>query len=418
MPRPDAVEQLQDASFALTTMSDSEVLEGISAALELWKGHDGYAARAAHDLAAETGQSEDMLRFGLERMLDAHSPDALARWLTDSRVEAARQVATEHPEGEAPSIPLLRGPGIIAQVLAGNVAGLGLPATLEALLARSTVLLKSASGDPVTPHLFKESLDRAAPALGKAVAVRAWLGGDEKIEEDVFEQVDYVVASGGEEMEQSLSRRLKTPHRIHGPRITIGVAGMAWLQAPESWWESMAREIVLWDQLGCLSPRVLFVAGDPKRFAWRLADALVYWQNRWPARPLAPPEASSVHGFRSLYQMADGNQAGCIDPEDTSWTVVWDADPTLDHGPPHRVVRVTRRIGIRAMKPLLTAHRGQVQGMGTDHLASHELSWRRIAEWGGIPWVASLTAIQDPPAGWRADGRSGLVDLLVQGTLG
>jgi hypothetical protein len=116
--------------------------------------------------------------------------------------------------------------------------------------------------------------------------------------------------------------------------------------------------------------------------------------------------------------MADGNQAGCIDPEDTSWTVVWDSDPSLDHGPPHRVVRVTRRIGIRAMKPLLTQHRGQVQGMGTDHLASHELSWRRIAEWGGIPWVASLTAIQDPPAGWRADGRSGLVDLLVQGALG
>lgn len=190
---------------------------------------------------------------------------------------------------------------------------------------------------------------------------------------------------------------------------------MAWLQAPDAWWDHTAREIVLWDQMGCLSPRILFVAGDPKRFAGRLADALVYWENRWPARPLAPAEASAVHGFRSLYQMADGNDAGCVDPEDTSWTVVWDSDPTLDHGPPHRVVRVTRRIGIRAMKPLLSRHRGRIQGMGTDHLASHELSWRRIAEWGGIPWVASLTGIQDPPAGWLADGFSGLVDLLVQG---
>ncbi len=413
----DALEQLRDASFARRTMSDTDVLEGISAVLELWRGSDGYAVRAAHELAAETGQSEDMLRSGLDRMLNAHSPDGLLQWVTDSRVEAARRIATEHPEGEAPSIPLLRGPKVMAQVLAGNVAGLALPATLEALLARSTVLLKSASGDPIIPRLFKESLAHAAPALGKAVAVRAWQGGDEKVEGAVFEQVDYVVASGGREMERSLSRRLKMPHRIHGPRITIGVVGMAWHQAPGAWWENMAREIVLWDQLGCLSPRILFVAGDPKRFAWRLADALVYWQNRWPARPLASAEASAVHGFRSLYQMADGNEAGCIDPEDTSWTVVWDSDPTLDSGPPHRVVRVTRRIGIRAMKPLLTEHHGEIQGMGTDHLASHELNWRRLAEWGGIPWVASLTAIQDPPAGWRADGRSGLVDLLVQGAM-
>jgi hypothetical protein len=396
-------------------MGDAEVLDGLASALALWSGPDGYAARAAHDLAEHNGQSADMLRFGLERLLSAHSRDALAAWLADSRVEAARAVAARRADGQAPSLALLRGPNVIAQILAGNVAGLGIAAAVEGLLARSAVLLKPASGDPVTSRLFKEALDRAAPQLGKAIVVRSWSGGDARVEDEVFNRVDFVVASGGEEMAVALHERLRTPHLIYGPRVSIGVIGMGWHSAPESWWEEVVREIVLWDQQGCLSPRILFVAGDQKRFARRLAEAMKHWETVWPARPRAAAESAAVHGFRSPYQMAGGTDAGCIEPGNTAWTVVWDSDPTLHAGPPLRVVRVTRRIGMRVLKPLLSMNRGRVQGMGTAFLASHDLAWRRVAESGEVPRTAPLTSIQEPPAGWRADGRSGLAELLAHG---
>jgi len=45
-----------------------------------------------------------------------------------------------------------------------------------------------------------------------------------------------------------------------------------------------------------------------------------------------------------------------------------------------------------------------------------DVEWRRTLEHGGVGWVAPLTSIQDPPAGWRADGRSGLAELLAHGT--
>ena len=409
------IDQLRDAAFTLATMGDAGVLDGLASALALWRGSDGYAARAAHDLGQHNGQSADMLRFGLERFLNAHSRDALAAWLADSRVEAARRAAARRPDGQAPSLALLRGPRVIAQILAGNVAGLGIAAAVEGLLARSAVLLKAASGDPVTPRLFKESLDRAAPKLGQAIVVRTWSGGDARVEDEVFSRVDFVVASGGEEMMAALHDRLKTPHLIYGPRVSIGVVGMGWHSAPESWWEEVVREIVLWDQQGCLSPRILFVAGDQKRFARRLAEAMKHWETVWPARPRGAAESSAVHGFRSPYQMAGGTDAGCIEPGNTAWTVVWDPDPTLDAGPPLRVVRVTPRIGIRAMNSLLSKNRGRVQGMGTAFLASHGLGWRRVAESGEVPWTSPLTSIQEPPAGWRADGRSGLTELLLHG---
>jgi len=412
---PETIDQLRDAAFALATMGDAEVLDGLAAALALWRGPDGYAARAAHDLAEYTGQSADMLRFGLERMLNAHSRDALAAWLADARVEAARATAAHRSDGQAPSLALLRGPSVIAQILAGNVAGLGIVAALEGLLARSAVLLKPAAGDPVTASLFKAAMDRAAPQLGKAIMVRPWTGGDAKVEDEVFNRVDFVVASGGEEMAVALHDRLTTPHLIYGPRVSIGVVGMGWHSAPDSWWEDAVREIVLWDQQGCLSPRILFVAGDQKRFARHLAEVMKHWETVWPARPREAAESSAVHGFRSPYQMAGGNDAGCIEPGNTAWTVVWDPDPTLHAGPPLRVVRVTRRIGMRAMKALLSKNRGRVQGMGTAFLASHGLSWRRVAESGEVPRTAPITSIQEPPAGWRADGRSGLAKLLAHG---
>jgi hypothetical protein len=406
--------RLRDAAGVLRGLTDTQVVAELGSALELWRGDDGFAARSARALSVLKGSSAAMVRFGLGRLLDAHSPTALRQWLSEARVEAARRMAARHPRGESPDLDRLHGPPVVAQILAGNIAGLSLTAAMEALMARSAVLLKPASGDPVTAPLFKDTLDRVAPRLGRAVAVEQWEGGDEEVESRVLAAVDFVVATGGEEMVSSLRGRLVKPARIHGPRFSIGVVGMGWMNAPISWWDAVAREIVLWDQQGCLSPRLLFVAGSPRRFARRLAEAMQRWEERWPAKPWEPAEASAIHGFRAPYEMADGSSAGSLDPGGPAWTVVWDQDPTLDVGPPARAVRVTSRLKVRDLGDLLAQHAERVQGMGTAFLSPRSVGWKRIAGWSDIPWVTALTSIQDPPAGWRADGRSGLSELLSQ----
>jgi hypothetical protein len=428
----------------LRSGTDAAVIGGLAAALDLWRGDGGMGRHAARDLARAGSGSEAMIAFGLERMLRSHDAGALHHWLAEARVEAARALAAVHPGGEAPGADALSGPPVIAQVLAGNVAGLALPAVMEGLLARSAVVLKQASGDPVTPPLIKEALDRAAPELGQAVRVEWWRGGEaageeglrgreteeprgreveprgrqvgdahgREAEDRLLSSVDYVVATGGDAMMAALAGRVAVPHVFYGPRFSIGVVGMEWMNAPAAWWEAVAREIVLWEQRGCLSPRILFVAGSPRRFAQHLAEALALWETRWPAPRPDAGIAAAVHGFRVPYEMADGARAGSLDPGSTAWTVVWDEDPTMDAGPPARVVRVTRRLGVREFGDLLLANRDRVQGMGTAFLASKEAGWKRAAGWSDIPWIADLTAIQDPPAGWRADGRSGLGNLL------
>jgi hypothetical protein len=188
--------RLRVAAHELAAASDDELLMGLGATLALWKGPRGLAAGAAAEIAGATGLSEAMLTLGLRRTISAHSRQKLARWLAEARVDAGVHARHAGPRASGGAAPC--GPEVVVQILAGNVAGLAIPATLEALLARSAVLLKPAAEEPVTARLFKESLDRAAPVLGRAVAVAQWKGGDEAVEREVFWEAGLVVASGGD----------------------------------------------------------------------------------------------------------------------------------------------------------------------------------------------------------------------------
>src|SRR5262245_45300317 len=372
--RAETITHLRDASKALRSMQDGEIVDSLSRVLKLWEGEDGLAARAARELATHRKQSEDMLRFGFNRMVQAHSRTALAFWLSEARVEAGRNLALKNPKTPLADLGDLRGPAVVAQVLPGNVPALAVPAALEALLARSAVVLKPADEDPISAQRFKESLDQAAPELSACVDVERWSGGNDIAEAEVFGAVDYVIASGGQQMIHALTKRLSSkPHTFYGPRISIGVVGMSWLDASDSWWEDVAREIVLWDQRGCLSPRILFVAGDPERFARRLAPALNKWQERWPAGPSSLGEGTDIISFRTPYQMAKEGKSGIFASNGTAWTVVWDHSLSLEAGPPARAVRVTTRPAARDLETLLIKAKGMVQEAGLDFLVRGDL---------------------------------------------
>jgi len=295
-------------------------------------------------------------------------------------------------------------------VLAGNVAGLAIGATLEALLARSAVLLKPAAGDRVTPRLFLESLGRAAPAAANAVAIGSWRGGDLAVEETVFPQADVVIATGEAEAIASIRARVQSPVITYGPRISIGAIGEGWTRRDAAWWREVAREIVLWDQKGCLSPRVLLVAGDPAAAAEALAETLAHWETVWPAAPRSAAEAAAVHAWRARTEVLESAHAGLAAPASTAWTVTWDDRPTLQTGPPVRVVRLAPLPDLDAWERLLRDER--LQGVGHAFLPEEFVDAARAV---GIARVAPLETLQAPPAGWRADGRSGLAELLRWG---
>jgi len=396
-----SIEALREASPALRARPEDELLGGLAATVQHWRSR--YLDADVERLASRTGMAADMLRVGLRRLADAHHAGGLRTWLQQARREA--KVG-----------PSAAGPGVVLQILAGNVAGLAIAATIEALLARSCLILKLSTGESVTGASFVRSLNEVAPDLAPAVALAAWTGGDVAAEADALAGSDLVVATGEQATLDAIRSRRDGPMLTYGPRYAAGVVSGGSQERGDAWWDEITREIVLWEQRGCLSPRILFVVGgDPEGVAARVASALARREAKWPAPRPDEGAAASVHQARSRWEMLDPSAGGLMTPGSTSWTVVWDRTPSLDAGPPARFVRVT---GVERAEVLLSLIAGAgevVQGVGYEDSPMVPVAGLRGLR---LPRLCPLASIQDPPAGWRADGRSGLAELLQRGGAG
>jgi acyl-CoA reductase-like NAD-dependent aldehyde dehydrogenase len=161
-------------------------------------------------------------------------------------------------------------PSTIVHVLASNVPALAIPAIALGCLAGATVVVKSGRDDTLSAPAFHRALAAVDADLAATVQTTYWHGGDRTVEDDVFARADVVVASGSDATMAALAPRLGTKLLAHGARASCIVVG------PHSGdvAADVARDVALYDQRGCLSPHVVYVAGDATAFAERLAAAL------------------------------------------------------------------------------------------------------------------------------------------------
>jgi len=413
---------LREAASALDDMTDADILDGLHAVFAAGLEDGGWIDRAATRLAHERGESAAMIRFGLRRSAAAHLRPHLERQWSEARMEAARHPAhrtqTEAATRPAPSArpeaavyPTHSAqaeaggrsarPRLVLQVLAGNVPGLAFPAAVSTLLARCAGILKPARDERVTASAFHEALRFHAPALARALDVRYWTGGDSSVEDELLAAVDWIVVSGEGATLEALRHRAPGT-TLHGPRWSLGVVGE---NPGQGWAGKVAREVCLHEQRGCLSPHFVFVADEPAAAGRELARAMAERQSEWPAAK-RPEETSGVLAARAAASLRGGS---VLDPGTADWTVLVDPDPVWEPGPGGRCLRVAPYPGDTDFFRRLRETSKSIQVVGFMGCDDRLL---RTATDCGVPWVTSLDAIQDPPAGWRADGRSELAELL------
>lgn len=371
---------LEASIGALRSLSEQELFDSLQRALDRFE--DRYLPVCARSLAITTGMSEAMVLFGLKRTVRGHQDPALKNWLSTAK-------ALSHKDMPDKSKVLL-------QVLPGNVPGLAIPATLESLLARCPVLLKASREDRVVPEYWVRALEETSPVLAGAVAWEYWKGGDDPREPERFQEADLIIASGNQRTMDAILRESSTPVIQHGPKFSLAVVGEGWASAPESWWEDVARECVIWEQRGCLSPVFFFVLGSLPLFAEKLCRGMSVWDATWPS---AEDLDSVMHGRKlrthvEFLPQGEGQWFG------QGSTVAWTRE-LLPFVPQGRSICVHP---LELLAPALEQFAGQIQGIGVAYQAPVPSGE------SGIEFP--LTQIQDPPAGWRADGRSVLVELL------
>ena len=267
-----ALAELREVGEELRGRPVASLLEVLGDVLEAFRSPDAPARKQLEaELPEATGFAPATLREGLDAALAHWTRGALRRLVEDELGPelgvGCRRRATGFP--------------VTATLLAGALPTPTLLALLAPLALRSPVLAKCSVHDPCTARIFAQTLSERDASLGRALRVLDLRREDEAAVAALLE-ADCVVASGSDETLARVAAHVTPPRRLvgYGHRLSVAVLGPAALSGPplQAAARALARDVALWDQLGCLSPVALFVlcGSDalPPQVATELAAAL------------------------------------------------------------------------------------------------------------------------------------------------
>jgi hypothetical protein len=317
------------------------------------------------------------------------------------------------------------GPEFLVHFAAGNIPNPTLTSIVFGLLTRSAQFVKCARGSSFLPRLFAHSIYDAAPKLGACLEIAEWRGGNAALEGALFAEADCVTATGGDETLATIRAQLpiKTRFLGYGHRVSFGFVTHEVLHGSRAKKivAAAADDVVAWNQLGCLSPHVIYVeAGgevSPDKFAGMLADELERREQTEPRGELAAEHAAAIASRRGIYEVRaahspETTQHWCS-KNSTAWTVVYEADTRFQMSCLNRFIYVKAVSDLTAALHGADEVRGKVStvGLAAPDERTNEIA-AQLARWGATR-VCPLGQMQNPPLAWRHDGRPALGDLVT-----
>ena len=403
---------------ARATRSTEEVIESIARAAGKLSadGPEGIAAREL--LRAELGWNERLVRETLEGMSRTWTPEALTA-LVEAELGGTATldgfVTDTQWVGPGQRSRCALGPPVVLQVLAGNVPGVAITATMRVLLVRSGVLCKLPEAEPGLLPLFARLLAAEDSLLGHCIAATWWPGSSFPAAwREWVRWAGKAVVYGGDMTVEAVRGSLPADTDVvtYGPKTGVAVV----LQdSPPSAATGLARDICAYDQQGCVSPRLVYVVGDsPRRFVEHLAAALTEHTSQHPPPNPTTAEAVAIRAARTAFEFSgyeDGRSAVESPGESLAWTILSSEDPATRAESLPRVVWVHHVPNLETLEDTLRPLEGRIQTLGycgaegLQKLAAlaTRLSVSRIAPFGSMAW---------PPADWRHEGKHQLLPLV------
>ncbi|HZM02960.1 MAG TPA: acyl-CoA reductase [Candidatus Saccharimonadales bacterium] len=374
---------------------------------------------------AATGFSAPVLAAGLDSFFKQLTAENLDAFLRQELGHPQRLDSFQADERQlmGKRTALARGPILLAQIAPGNIPNPALLGIVLGLLTRSAQFVKCASGAAFIPRLFAHSLYEADHKLGSCLEVAEWKGGNEPLEDALFAEADCISATGSDEMLASISRKIPRTARLvgYGTRVSFGyITREALDQNAEEVAHKAATDVTAWNQRGCLSPHVIYVEDSGKitaeAFAAMLAGRLDAVEKTHPRGTLPTQEAAAIAVRRSFYEVRAAHSLETkmwTSLASTAWTVILENDPRFQASCANRFIYV------KGVPDLTCALRGaelvqdKVSTVGLAGTRDQALAMvQTLAHWGARR-ICPLGEMQNPPLGWRHDGRPPLGDLVT-----
>ena len=375
---------------------------------------------------AATGFSAPTLAAGLDAFFRRVTAEALNALLVQEFGHAQRPDAPVATNAELPlrRAAMVNGPEFLVHIAAGSIPNSALMSMVVGVLLRSAQFVKCTTGGSLLPRLFAHSLYDADAKLGACLEIAEWRGGTAHLETPLFSEADCVTASGSDETIAAIRHHIpgKTRFVGYGHRVSFAYVAQETLAGFNSKKVAAraAADVVAWNQLGCLSPHVIYVESGgslpPEAFAEMLAKELDAREKTEPRGELPPESAAAITTRRAFYEVRAAHSPDTrhwCSENSTAWTVIYEADTRFQLSCLNRFIYVK---GVGTLTEALQNAdniRGKVSTVGL--AATEDRSPALVTElsrWG-VTRVCPLGQMQDPPLLWRHDGRPALGDLVT-----
>jgi hypothetical protein len=290
-----------------------------------------------------------------------------------------------------------------------------------------TPILHVVSGN--TPHAALQSLVR-----GILVGAENWIKlpkqGLEQVEEFVralpeqmrpelgtefrsgwLEMAEAVVVFGSDETIVELSHKVLPSQRFiaHGHKISFGLIRG---NCEPDLTEKIARDVFAFDQLGCLSPQFLYLAGNSIEFGRTLAQnfSRPEFETIASSRPCGRGAAAILRSFRDEWKFRAATEPEVYvweSRESLAWTIVHDPATLPSENPLHGTIFVKPMPA--DLQSALRPFRRHISTIGLYPLNAESVN---VAVGLGAQRVCELGRMQNPCTSWHHDGQPTLATLV------
>jgi hypothetical protein len=178
--------------------------------------------------------------------------------------------------------------------------------------------------------------------------------------------------------------------------------------------DSLARDVALFEQLGCLSLHHVFVVSPDGRaarsLAIRMAAALEHLGESMPPARIPLHDACAIRGVRELtrWRQLAGEQIELFEGRGLEWTLIFErrAD-SFKISPGFRTVHVSAARDLAEFRACIAPLSGRIEAIAVVG-ENCEIEARAMA----IPYVCAPGEMQSPPIDWRHNGGA-FLDIIV-----
>lgn len=368
----------------------------LARAFALWRDRD-YARRrdAIAAIAHSAGYSVELLDNSIDALLKPFTDEALK-----SMVGTAGRSNVDRPK-------------TVGFIAAGNVAGAGIHEVAIALIAGARVTIKTASAEPIFFAEFARTLAEIDSEIGERIEVLNWSRARIDLTAALIANCERVVVYGDDATIESLGRANVIGF---GSRVSAAlVAGSAIVPSRiDEVADMLARDVALFEQLGCLSLHQVFVVSPDgsaaRELAIRMSSALERGAKSMPPARIPIRDAAEIRGVRerARWRAIAGEPVELFEGRGLEWTLVF--EPRADSfkiSPGFRTVHVTAVRDLAEFRDCIAGVPGRIEAMA---VVGDECEIEARAM--GIPYVCAPGEMQSPPLDWRHAG-GGFIDMMV-----